>query len=151
MPIYPDLYQVSLKVLLKNSQGEILVLKNPLELVHVSGLGDFPGGRINTDELKVPLEEIIGREILEEIGNIKYKLRLSPVALGRRFLSKELNFSREPVSLMFLFFEADYLGGEITISPEHSGFQWLKLEEIQLGEYFNDDVVAALKKYLQNS
>ena len=47
-----DWYQVSLKLILKNKKGEVLVLKT-LETGNFAGYHDLPGGRIDTDEFVV--------------------------------------------------------------------------------------------------
>lgn len=77
-----DFYQVSLKIILKNQQGQILILKAMNE-GRFAGFYDLPGGRIDVDEFSLPFEEIIDREIMEEVGNVKYKLYSFPVAIAR--------------------------------------------------------------------
>ena len=70
----PYLFQISLKLILKNKKGEILALEMP-ENSLMAGYYDVPGGRINSDELKMPYEEIFRREVAEEIGkSVKYRL-----------------------------------------------------------------------------
>lgn len=82
MPSKKDFYNVSLKVFLKNNRGEVLALKANRGGSY-KGFYDLPGGRINIDEFETPLENIIKREVAEEIGNVKFKINLKPVALGR--------------------------------------------------------------------
>ena len=64
------LYQVSLKVFLKNERDEVLILK-AADGGSYEGFYDFPGGRIDETELETPLVEIARREIVEEVGNIE--------------------------------------------------------------------------------
>jgi 8-oxo-dGTP pyrophosphatase MutT (NUDIX family) len=65
-------YQVSLKLLLWKG-GNVLYLKD------VDGKWDLPGGRIDTIESKTPLENILAREVREELGKkLKYELLTFP-------------------------------------------------------------------------
>ena len=61
-----DFYQVSLKAILKNVEGSVLVLKADFE-GPLSGYYDLPGGRIDESEFDIPLLDILKREIREEI------------------------------------------------------------------------------------
>ena len=62
-----DFYHVSLKAILKNKAGEILILKARQQGTF-SGFYDLPGGRIDEDEFSKSLLEILKREISEESG-----------------------------------------------------------------------------------
>src|SRR3989338_7584743 len=86
------LYQVSLKVIMKNTKGEILGLK-AIDKGSMRGYFDLPGGRIDSDEFYAPFEEIIKREIREEIGVVDYILDNSPVALGRHLIPDHISSS----------------------------------------------------------
>ena len=76
----PHLFQVSLKLILKNKKGEVLILKLP-QNSSMTGYYDLPGGRINSEEIKISPDKIIKRESLEEIGKVKYALK-KPVSVG---------------------------------------------------------------------
>ena len=76
MPI--DKYQVSLKVFLKDSQGRVLFLGNPIDEFGHADYCDLPGGRINVDEFKVSLMDILEREIREELGEFDEELLKRP-------------------------------------------------------------------------
>ncbi len=112
-----DLYQVSLKLLLKNKKGDILILKT-LPKQDRTIMYDIPGGRIDEDEFSVPFEQIIRRELIEEVGDeIAFNINPRPVALGRKKF--------EGVSILFVFFEGTYISGDIKICKEYSGFDWV--------------------------
>ena len=53
------------------------------------------------------------------------------------------------IRILWLFFEAAYLGGKIKISPEHSDFTWLNLKAIKLESYFKKGSLEAAKRYLE--
>ena len=63
----PADFNVSLKVLLTNKKGEHLVLFARSTSTIWHGKYDFPGGRINNNEINVPFHKLIDREIKEEV------------------------------------------------------------------------------------
>lgn len=145
-----DFYQVSLKVLIKNSQGEILALKNPSN-GSMGGFYDIPGGRLHKDEFSITFEDCIRRELNEEIGDIKYNLNLRPVSFGRHIVPASISPSKKDVHIIYIFFEADYLGGQIEISREHLGYEWLKFESLDLKKYFKSGILEGIMGYLNKN
>ena len=141
-----DLYQVSLKLLLKNKKGEILVLNHRRDSAFF-GFYDLSGGRIHKDEFKTPLLKILKREIKEETGNVRFIVNPVPVAVGRTAVTwakgKEAHF-------LFLFFEGTYLDGKVTISSEHTGFTWLNLSKTNLSKYFTRGILEGIKMYIKH-
>jgi 8-oxo-dGTP pyrophosphatase MutT (NUDIX family) len=142
-----DRYQVSLKVLLKNSQQEILVLKAS-DHGSYTGFYDLPGGRIDTDEFNTDFAKIIAREIAEETGDVKFRLQPRPVALGRHLVPAALTKSGQEAHILYLFFEAEYLGGDIRISDEHLAYKWVNLQEIDLAAHFMSGILEGVRAYL---
>ncbi|MFA5188942.1 MAG: NUDIX domain-containing protein [Patescibacteria group bacterium] len=144
-----DFYQISLKLIMKNNKGQILGLKG-VKGGRYENYYDLPGGRIDTNEFLMPFAKIIAREVKEEIGNVKYKLNLKPVALGRHLSSSTkviINNKKRIVRVFYLCFEAKYLAGKIKISFEHEGFAWLNLNKVNLKKYFKSANLDALKMY----
>ena len=141
------LYQVSLKVFLKNSLGQILVLKC-LEQGRYKGFYDLPGGHIDAEEFPLPFVAVLKREILEEVGEISYKLEERPAALGRRFIPLENNREGSDLYTMYIFFAGEYRTGEIKLSSEHSGYAWVDLKKIKLEDYFTAGILEGAKEYL---
>lgn len=117
------LFQVSLKLILRNEVGEILAMECGDHL-SVTGayLLDLPGGRINEDEYEEPFASVLEREVREEIGeDVRLQISDVPVFVSRhRFRRKS-----GEVSVLYVFFDATYLGGEIRVSSEHVGMRWL--------------------------
>lgn len=127
-------FQVSLKIILKNKKGEILVLKVP-DNGSMAGFYDLPGGRINIKELKEPFGKILKRELEEEIGKkVRYKLSEVPVSIGRHYYFSKIK--KKDQNIFWVFFEAQYLSGEISISSEHKEYSWLRLNYNNLKKYF---------------
>lgn len=145
-----DFYQISLKIILKNQQGEVLILR-AIDNGSYAGYYDLPGGRINADEFRTPrtpLPKIIEREVIEEIGKIKYKLNKKPVATGRHLIPKKYLSLKKDIHCFYVFFEAVYISGKIKISSEHVGYKWVDLNKIKLTDYFKSGILEGLKMYL---
>ncbi len=143
-----DLYQISLKVILKNKLGEALILKADLNGSY-AGFYDLPGGRISIDEFSVPFEEVVKREVEEEIGNIDYKINPKPVAIGRYIIPAKFNRPKKDIHVLYIFFEAQYENGDIKISDEHDDHLWLNLSNQKLKKYFKSGILDGIKMYLE--
>lgn len=128
------LFEVSLKFIIKNETGKILLLKMP-KTGPMAGYYDLPGGRIKEHEKPKPFSEIISRELAEELGT---KARITfnqvPVATGRHTYPK--HSTDEEGHILWILLEGHYQGGEIEISPEHEGYDWLSLGKHNLEKYF---------------
>ncbi|MFA6252274.1 MAG: NUDIX domain-containing protein [Candidatus Paceibacterota bacterium] len=136
-----DFYQVSLKLFLKNNEGEILGLRAKDDSIS-AGFYDLPGGRINTNEFEVGFPEILKREVKEELGDIKFKFNEKPIAISRNVNLKTGN------RIVHIFFEANYIGGEITTSDEHLGYKWINLKEVELNKYFSLGILDGVMMYV---
>lgn len=143
----PHFFNISLKLILKNDKGEILGLECVNEGI-LAGYYDFPGGRINSDELQVPYDEIIAREMAEEVGpDVKYEVDLHPVSTGKHvYFSEKLGKEN---CIFMIFFEAKYHGGEIRISDEHIGYKWLNLKAEPASKYFTLGFLEGVEGYLE--
>jgi 8-oxo-dGTP pyrophosphatase MutT (NUDIX family) len=140
----PHLFQVSLKLILKNKKGEILALQLP-KTSSMAGYYDLPGGRINSEEIEISPEKIIKRESLEEIGKVKYSLK-KPVSVGwHSYISSK---SGKEKHVLFVFFEADYLSGKIKLSKEHIDCEWIKLNKKNVSKYFTMGLLKGMENYL---
>lgn len=130
-------YNVATKILLKRS-GRYLFL--------IDSLGkrlDLPGGRINENEHNVPIEKILEREIMEELGNnLKYKLG-NPIFQFRRYIE------RNNTCVFVTIYLAEYLSGNIKLSPEHSEYKWINANEskFQRKDFWAKEEYDAFKKY----
>ncbi|MFC1663317.1 NUDIX domain-containing protein [Patescibacteria group bacterium] len=141
-----DFYQVSLKLILKNSNEEILLVKT-LPENSGSNYYELPGGRINTDEFTVPLTEILQREISEEIGEVKYKLNPVPVAVARHLIPANITAKHKDIHVLYVIYEATYISGDITLSDEHPEFQWIDLIKNDPEQYLNSGNLEGMRMY----
>ena len=142
-----DFYHISLKLLLYNSKNHILALKARND-IKFAGYYDVPGGRIDEDEFTTPLEDILQREVKEEIGDAQVHVDLNPVAVSRGFYSP---VGGKDIRIFYVFFKADYKGGDILISDEHTDHTWLNLEEIDPKEYFTAGILEGIEMYLKSA
>lgn len=134
------IYHVGLKVFLKKGD-EFLFLTDA-----VGKHFDLPGGRIDDVEHTTPLTEVIAREVGEELGEeVKYKLGKLVFQFRRHFESKGLH-------IFLTVYEAEYLSGEIKLSAEHGGLQWINPKKVDLKEeqFFHKEEYLAFKKYFEN-
>ncbi len=152
MPKTHDYYQISLKLLIKNKNNEILLLKvGGNNTSAYNGYYDFPGGRIDEEEFKTDLPKILQREVEEEVGNeLKYQLlNDNPVGYGRHEdFSHRLN---KDVRYFYLLFEASIISGDIKISNEHVDYVWMPYDEIKsnLEKFFVSGLLECAKKYFK--
>ena len=131
------LFQVGLKILLQRGE-EFLVL-----ILADSGFLDLPGGRIDAGEQAISLQEILAREIREELGtDVKY-------ILGSPLFNYRRGFHRT-VPVFTVVYEADYISGEIMLSPEHSSYTWAHPKTFVCREkdFPSLEAYAAFKKYV---
>ena len=141
------LYQISLKLILRNQKGQILALGG-LDKGSYDGFYDFPGGRINEKEFSKSFTKILKREVAEEIGKVKFKINIKPVAVGKHLLLKSISGLEKDIFILYLFFEGKYQSGKVTISDEHKNYKWLHLKPGNLSEYFSSGNLEGIKMYL---
>lgn len=119
----PENYHIALKAFVRKV-GDVLILDDAY-----GKKCDLPGGRIGVGEFEAPLEEILKREIAEELGpDFKYKNN-GPVAFFRHRRPENTLEGKPEVRIFMIGFELEYLGGEIALSHEHSGWRWVPLAE----------------------
>ena len=135
-------YQVSLKVILKKAD-KILALQE--KTGSFAGFFDLPGGRIHEGETLTPFTKIIKRELQEELGDVQYKLHPKPFAVGRHVTSGSISRSGKDVAILYLFFEAEYLNGDVKISDEHDGMKWIDLKNPE--KFFKSGILDGVEQY----
>lgn len=118
---------MGIKALIKNSAGNILLLKVNLEKLSNKNLGaywDIPGGRIHRGST---IEDTLKREIEEETGitAIKSFSKLDMVLSNIRIPNGDTSFG---LILGIYICEVDNIK-EIIISDEHVEFGWFKPKE----------------------
>jgi 8-oxo-dGTP diphosphatase len=142
-----DFYQVSLKAILRNSHGEVLLLGGiPNETY--TGYFDLPGGRIDINEFNTPFKDILKREIFEELSIRDVEISNEPVAIGRHEIEPKYSKTHTAIRVLYIFFEAKLLSGEPVLSREHSSIRWVNLSKINTAELFKSGIRQGIEMYL---
>ena len=129
-------FRFAQKLFLLNDQDELLIVRlSDSEKEHPSlrGKWDFPGGGLEPDE---PLPAGLKREVIEEIGTIKYKLGV-PLACWDFPLAED-----HAVRTVVVGYLAQFISGTITLNEEHDQFKWVKLEDLPHYPFTKYDAVA---------
>ena len=132
-------YHVALKILLRKG-NRFLFLRESVEK-----RWDLPGGRIDRDEGKTPLEKIIEREVREELGpHIRYKL-------GKLVLQYRRFVGERKVPVFLNVYEARYISGALRLSPEHTSYHWIEPGKIRLKEkdFLSKEEYLTFKNYFR--
>ena len=113
-------FNVSFKLIFRKNNKILLLTES------ATGFLDFPGGRIEKNEIKLPIKDLFKREVEEELGkDIKYKI-LGPVIQYRRYNKYT------KMHALITVYEARYLSGQIKLSAEHSKYEWVDPKEYNL-------------------
>lgn len=113
-------FDTSFKLILRKN-NKILILTES-----ETGFLDFPGGRIEKNEIRLPIKDLFRREITEELGkNVKYEI-LGPAIQYRRYNKYT------KMHALITAYEAKYLSGDIKLSSEHSKYEWIDLKTYNL-------------------
>lgn len=111
----PGWFQITLKALLYDPGGRLLILKDT-----ESQAGDFPGGRLGTEELYGSWEEALRREIKEELGHhLVLDLETEPF-----FFFPHRIINGGYAALCFCY-RGLLQSGSIVLSAEHDSFDWV--------------------------
>jgi len=134
-------FQLSIKVLIKRGD-DYLILRTPDNYI------DFPGGRVNKDEIELSFIDCLKREVEEECGT---RLKLS---YGQLIFATKRYYTKNNINshILALFYSAEYLSGEPTLSDEHSKFSWQPLDQIRSKQanFMSKDEYHKLFNYYDN-
>ncbi len=113
--------QVGVKILLRNEEGNYLLLQRSKEKypeIKDRDIWDIPGGRI---DIGVSLLENLKREVLEETG---LELVGEPKLLSAQDILKE---DKHVVRLTYV----GQAKGKVKLSDEHDKYEWFLAEELK--------------------
>lgn len=127
--------QVGVKILLKNLQGQYLMIcRSAVKYLEVGARWEIPGGRIDKGS---SLLENLKREVMEETG---LEIAGEPQLITAQDI---LNIDKHVVRLTY----RGEASGEVKLSDEHSDFKWLTLEEIKSLEPIDKYLKEVLEKF----
>ncbi len=124
-------YGLTMRGIIKNKNGEILLLKRHPKSSYGANSWELPGGKVDKGEF---FDEALIREIKEET-NLNSKLGDFCEAIGETYPHKR--------TVQIIMYLKD-ITGEIAISYEHTEYMWAKIEDIKKLEVTN-----ALEKLLE--
>lgn len=116
-----------------NDKNEILFLKRSEDDDFLPGFWDLPGGGMEYGET---LHDAIKREVMEEVG-VEIEI-IRPVAANTYYMGE-----LQRIDTTFL---CKLVTSNIKLSEEHTGYKWLKIDEIEsikLHEYIKNIVLSA--------
>lgn len=139
-------FEVSLKFIIKDKDGRILLLKMP-DNSQMAGYYDLPGGRIKESEKTDNLKTVAKRELTEELGKkVRLKIKENPIAVGRHtYKSKETGAKK---LIFWVLFEAVWEKGEIKISSEHKDYIWKHVHRADLRKLFTKGPLESMTNYI---
>lgn len=114
-------FGVAVKAIIRKDDKYLVLFKSENEEVNPNE-ADIPGGRIEFgEEVEVGLK----REIKEELG----------IEILIKNPSRVWGFVKENLHLIGITFLAEYIGGEIKLSNEHTCYRWISKDEAASGGY----------------
>lgn len=135
-----DTYFVAVKVFLEKDD-QLLILKDNF------GDWDLPGGRIKKDEFTTPLEQIVKRKMMEEVGdNVKYTITIPTIFM--RHERQEAVPGSPIVHIFGLGYRGKLESGEIQLSPRHVEMKWVDIGTFKPGEYFTGGWLEGVREYI---
>ena len=135
---------IGVKALIVNDGGKVFITQEPTHFVG-GGRWELPGGKIANGEEAVPLEDILRREVKEELGD-KFQMSIGNLIDVMRRPWNKPGASADQV--MLAVFRCRYLGGDITLSHENNDFAWVTAKDVSQYEFI-PGYLPVLEKYFQ--
>ena len=133
-------FNASFKLILRKGDKILMLTES------ATGFLDLPGGRIEKNEIGLPLKDLFKREIAEELGKaVKYEI-LGPAIQYRRYN----RYTK--MHALITAYEAKYLSGEIKLSSEHNKYEWVdpKTYNLKDKKINNEEERLAFENYFKN-
>ncbi len=129
LPPRPDSrYGLAVRVLLKNGNGEVLLLQRSPASSTNPERWELPGGKVDDGER---FDEALHREVHEETG--------LEIALDGPLGTVEQRLAG--IRAVHLIMGGEIIGGELSISDEHMAFAWItpaRFLDLNLADWFKD-------------
>lgn len=136
-----DLYFVAVKVFLEK-EDTFLILKDGF------GEWDLPGGRLKKDEFATPLEMVVERKMIEEVGSgVRFELQKPSIFM--RHERTEVVSGSPVVRIFAIGYRAIYLGGAIELRSHHTDFRWVDVKNLSAADLFTGGWKVGVEEYLQ--
>ena len=133
---------IGVKGIIVNDDGKVLITQEPTHFVG-GGKWELPGGKIANGEEEIPLEEILKREISEELGET-FQVEVGKIIDVMRRPWNKPGASADQV--MLAVFECRYRSGDIQLNDENNNFAWITVQELNQYEFI-PGYLPVLEKY----
>lgn len=135
-----EIYFVAVKIFLERD-GKFFICKD------VYGNWDLPGGRIKKDEFNTPLDQVIKRKMLEELGDeIKYEVG-KPLVMMRHERVEDAP-GNPTIRIFAVGYEATLLKGEPKLSDLFNESMWADIKTFQPEKYLAGGWLKGVQEYL---
>lgn len=124
-------YGLTMRGIVKNGDGEVLILKRHPKSYYGAEKWELPGGKVDKGEF---FDEALIREVKEESG-LDCKLDEFCEAIGEEYPQKK--------TVQIIMYLKD-IEGEVAISDEHVDYKWASVDEIR-----DLEVTDALRELLE--
>lgn len=132
----PGRFEITLKVFVMDGE-HLLVLRD-----RESREGDLPGGRLGADEMSAPWLEAVTRELTEELGpHARWRVDPEPLFVWPH------QFTSTGLDGLGIAFAGVWEGGRLTLSDEHEAFAWVRLDDADLGDWFQGTMLVAARRF----
>jgi 8-oxo-dGTP diphosphatase len=128
-------FGLSVRVLLINEEGKLLILKRSTDSKTNPGKWEFPGGKVDQGE---SFDQALVREVYEET---QLKIALDHVV---GVSEQNLHLIRA----VHIIMSGKIIEGQLTLSDEHEGYAWVffeNLPEYELADWLQDFVMNQTK------
>lgn len=133
---------IGVKGVVVNDESKVLITQEPTNFVG-GGKWELPGGKIANGEEETPLEEILRREIREELGE-SFNVHIGKIIdVMRRPWNKPGALADQ---VMLVVFECIHQNGGIKLSHENNNFAWITAQELHQYEFISG-YLPVLEKY----
>ncbi len=137
-----DLYFVAVKVFIEDSSGRLLIIKDRF------GDWDLPGGRLREMDFGIPLEDVVDRKIVEELGEAACYELGAPVVFMRHERDEVMpSGEKEKRRIFAVGYKARYLSGDISLGKNHERYEWMA-RDVEPEKYFSGGWLQGVREYL---
>lgn len=136
---------IGVKAIIVNDDGKVLITQEPIHFIG-GGKWELPGGKIANGEEETALEEILQREIREELGET-FQVQIGKIIDVMRRPWNKPGASTDQV--MLIVFECRHMSGNVQLSHENNDFAWVIAKELPLYEFI-PGYSSVVKKYFAN-
>jgi len=135
---------VGVKALITDGNGRVLITQEPTYFVG-GGKWELPGGKIANGEEQIPLEEILKREVREELGDA-FQIEVGEIVDVMRRPWNKPGASADQV--MLVVYRCRHDGGDIILSDENNAYAWITAGDLNQYEFI-PGYLPVLEKYLK--